>query len=92
MGFFDDLVFYLDLAKWLVLLYMAYWLYNWTREKLVFSPTLAIIVAGVLIYFLVIEHPFIGALGIFGWILLTSGLIYVIGMFAPSVYAIMGRR
>ena len=92
MGFFDDALFIIDLAKWFVLLYMAYWLYNWTREKLVFSPTLAIIVAGVLIYFLVIEHPFIGALGIFGWILLTGGLIYVVGMFAPGIYGMFHRR
>ncbi len=92
MGFFDDVLFWFDLGKWLILLYMAYWLYNWTRDKLVFSPTLTIIVAGVLIYFLVVEHPFIGALGIFGWILLTRGLIYVIGMFAPSVYGFIHRR
>ena len=92
MSFIEDLLFVFDLAKWFILLYMAYWLYNWTREKLVFSPTIAIVVAGILIYFLVIEHPFVGALGIFGWIFLTSGLIYFIGMFAPPVYALLGRR
>ncbi len=92
MGFFDDAEFFLDIVKWLILLYMAYYLYNWARDKLVFSPTLTFIVAAVLIYFLVIEHPFIGALGIFGWILLTSGLIYIVGMFAPGVYAFIHRR
>jgi hypothetical protein len=92
MSFFEDFFFMLDLAKWFLMLYMAYWLYTWARDKLVFAPTIGLIVAGILIYFLVIEHPFIGALGIFGWMMITGGLMYVIGTFAPGLYMFMHRR
>lgn len=82
--FLEEIGFYLDLFKWVILIYMAYWLYTWTRDKLGFSQIVVFAVAGILIYFLVIEHPVIGALGIFGWVFLTGGLIYVLGM-VPSL-------
>lgn len=89
--FLEDIAFYFDLAKWLVLLYMAFWLYNWVREKLGFSQIATFAVALTLIYFLVIEHPIIGALGIFGWILLTGGILYVLGMI-PSIFYMFKRK
>lgn len=85
MGFFDDVGFFITLAWYLALMYMAFWLYNWTKERLGFSQLLTFAVAGIFIYFLVIEHPIIGAIGIFGWIVLTGGLLMVLGMF-PSLY------
>lgn len=88
--FIDQIVFYFDLLKWLVLLYMAYWLYTWVRDKLGFSQIATFAVAGILIYFLVIEHPVIGALGIFGWIILTGGILYVLGMIPSFLH--MFRR
>ncbi|MBI3588200.1 hypothetical protein HY995_03710 [Candidatus Micrarchaeota archaeon] len=91
LGFFDDIGFFGQLLWWLVLLYMAYWLYNWTREKVGFSPILTMVVAGLLIYFLVIEHPFIGALGIFGWIVVTGGILYVLGMI-PGFYWMLRKK
>lgn len=91
MLFLEDVGFYFDLAKWLVLLYMAFWLYNWVRDKLGFSQIAVFAVAGVLIYYLVIEHPVIGALGVFGWIILTGGILYVLGMI-PSILYMFKRR
>ncbi len=85
MGLLEDLGFFASLAWYLVLGYIALWLYNWTREKLGFSQVLTFAVAGILVYFLVIEHPLVGAIGVFGWILLTGGLLLVLGMI-PSVY------
>lgn len=82
----DDIGFYFDLTKWLILLYMALWLYNWVRDKLGFSQVATFAVAGVLIYYLVIEHPIIGGFGIFGWILLTGGILYVLGMIPSVLY------
>ncbi len=89
--FLDDLLFYADLFKWLVLFYMAYWLYTWVRDKMGFSQIATFAVAGVLIYYLVIEHPLIGAFGIFGWIILTGGILYVLGMI-PSVLYMFKRH
>ena len=85
MGFFEDIFFFGQLFWWLILLYMAYWLYNWVREKVGFSPILTAVVAGLLIYYFVIEHPFIGAFGIFGWAIITGGILYVLGMI-PGFY------
>ncbi|MDP2717747.1 MAG: hypothetical protein Q8P02_03310, partial [Candidatus Micrarchaeota archaeon] len=53
----------------------------WVREKLAFSPLLTLVVSTLVVYFLVIEHPIIGSLGVFGWILLTSGLLFMLPTF-----------
>lgn len=89
---FDDVMFFVDLAKWGLLIYMAYWLYSWTREKLGFSPLLTLVVAVTLIYYLVIEHPILGALGIFGWVILTSGLLMILGMVPGFFYMFKYRH
>ncbi len=87
----DDVLFYGDLVKWLVLAYLAYYLYNWAQEHLPFSPALALVVGVILIYYLVVEHPILGAVGIFGWILLSSGFLLLAGMFFPWVGALFYR-
>lgn len=92
MGLFDDLAFYGSLVWYAVLAYVAFWLYNWVKGRLGFSQVLVFVVAGILIYFLVIEHPIIGAFGILGWILLSGGFLLVLGMF-PGLYMMLkGRR
>lgn len=92
MGFFDDVGFWFELVKWLVLAYLAFWLYNWTKERLGFSQVLTFCVAGMLIYFLVIEHPIIGAFGIFTWIIVSGGLLFFLGMFIPGIAGLFRRK
>lgn len=72
---FEEIFFWFEIIKWILLIYMAYWLYQWSKEKLGFSQILVFAVWAILAYFLVIEHPIIGAIGIFGWIILTGGLL-----------------
>ncbi|OIO26152.1 hypothetical protein AUJ14_02495 [Candidatus Micrarchaeota archaeon CG1_02_55_22] len=92
MGLFDDIILYGNLLWYAVLVYVAYWLYNWSKEKLGFSQVLVFVVAGLLIYFLVIEHPIIGAFGVITWIIISGGLLLVLGMF-PSLYMLLkGHR
>lgn len=81
MGF-EDIAFWLDIAKWLVLFFVGWWWYNWVREKLAFSPLLTLVVSALVVYFLVIEHPIIGSMGVFGWILLTSGILFMLPSFS----------
>lgn len=82
--------FWLQLAWWAILLYLAYWIYTWVEQKLGFSHLLVMVVAGILIYYLVIENPVIAALGIFGWIILTGGVLMLFQL-AP-IAAIMYRK
>lgn len=81
MGLLDDVGFWFEIGKWLVLFFLAWWWYSWVREKLAFSSLLTLVVAGIVVYFLVIEHPLIGGLGVLGWILLTSGLLFMLPTF-----------
>lgn len=81
MGLLDDIGFWLEIGKWLILFFVGWWWYSWVREKLAFSPLLTLVVSGIVVYFLVIEHPLIGSLGVFGWILLTSGLLFMLPTF-----------
>ncbi len=76
-----DIGLWFEVAKWLFLAIIAWWYYNWVREKLAFSPLLTITVAGLIVYYLVIEHPIIGSLGVVGWVLLTSGVLYMLPIF-----------
>ncbi len=81
MALLDDVSLWLEIGKWLILIFLAWWWYTWVREKLAFSPLLTLAVSGIVVYFLVIEHPLIGSLGVFGWILLTSGLLFMLPTF-----------
>ncbi len=79
------------MIKWIILIYMAYWLYSWTKEKLGFSQILVFAVWAILAYFLIIEHPIIGAIGIFGWIILTGGMLMMLGMI-PQFMQLFPRK
>ena len=81
--FLEELGFWIQIIWWLLLFYIAYYLYNWAQEHLPFSPVLALAVAVILIYYLVIEHPVVGVLGIGFWILMTSGILYLVGTLFP---------
>ncbi len=77
-----ELGIWLEIAKWLVLFFVGWWWYNWVREKLAFSPLLTLVVAGLVVYYLVIEHPIVGSIGVFGWILMTSGILFMLPSFS----------
>ena len=77
-----------DIFWWALLLYLAYYFYNWSKEHLAFSPMLVLIVAGILIYYLVIEHPIFGVIGVFGWLLISTGALMLI----PSLYRLFHWR
>ncbi len=79
---FEDIGIWLEIGKWLILFFVAWWWYNWVREKLAFSPLLTLVVGGLVVYYLVIEHPIIGSLGVFGWILMTSGIFFMLPTFS----------
>lgn len=68
---------------WLWLFIVAYYYYNWAREHLAFSPLLTIVVGAILVYYLVIEHPAVGSIGLIGWVLLTSGILYLVPFLLP---------
>jgi len=82
LGIFQDAMLWLDILKWLILIWLAYYYYNWSREHLPFSPLLSLIVGAILIFYLVIEHPWVGAIGYFGWALISSTLLLLV----PSLF------
>jgi hypothetical protein len=86
--FLQDIVFWFDILKWIALLWLAYYYYNWAREHLPFSPLLAMAVGFILIYYLVIQHPFIGAIGYLGWALISSTLLLLI----PSLFRLFSLK
>ncbi|MFH0713670.1 MAG: hypothetical protein V1722_03915 [Candidatus Micrarchaeota archaeon] len=86
--FLSDIMFWLDLLKWLVLLWLAFYYYNWAKEHLPFSPLLAMAVGFILIYYLVIEHPIIGAVGYLGWAIMSSTLLLLI----PSLFRLFSLK
>ncbi len=88
---FDQISFFGQLLVWAIMFYMAYWLYKWVEEHLGFSQVLVFAVSGILIYFLVIEHPIIGALGIFGW-MAVAGAFFVLLQLAPPIFMMFRRR
>ena len=87
-----DFMLWFDIAKWLFLAIIAWWYYNWVRDKLAFSPLLTIVVAGIIVYYLVIEHPIIGSFGVIGWVLLTSGILYMLPIFTGLWNTLFGPR
>jgi len=75
--FLDDLWNLITYAWWLWLFFIAWWYYSWSREHLAFSPLLTLAVGGILVYYLVLEHPFFGSFGVIGWVVLTSGILWL---------------
>lgn len=87
-----DVMLWLEVAKWIFLAWIAWWYYTWVREKLAFSPLLTIVVAGIVVYYLVIEHPVIGSIGVVGWVILMSGILYLLPMVTSLWNTFFQRR
>ncbi len=78
LDLFGDLAFWGDLIWWLLLAAVAWWLYKWTQEHVGFSPMLTLVVAGILIWYFVVEYPVAG-IGLFGLsVLLFSGVLMML--------------
>lgn len=71
---------------WILLFLMAYYFYNWAQEHLAFSPLLALVVAAILIYFLVIVYPLAGMAFWFTSVIIFSGVMYMAGIIAPFLF------
>ncbi|MEK6953755.1 MAG: hypothetical protein AABX01_02015 [Candidatus Micrarchaeota archaeon] len=83
LGLISDFFFYAELLKWLWLAILAYFYYAWARDHLFFSPPLVLIVGGILIYYLVVENPIFGSIGLIGYTLLFGGVLYLLPLFLP---------
>ena len=79
----DDIVQWATYFWWIWLFLVGWWWYNWAREHLAFSPLFALVVGAILVYYLVIEHPFIGSAGMVFWVVLTSGVIWLLPFVMP---------
>ncbi len=86
--FLTDLMAWIDILKWIFLLWLAYYYYNWSKEHLPFSPLLSMAVGAILIYYLVIEHPLIGAVGYLGWAIISSSALLLI----PSLFRLFSLK
>jgi|GEM_PF-1232306 len=85
-GLLDEIFFWGDMA-WLILLGLVAWyLYSWAQEHLAFfSPTLALVVAAILIYYLVVVYPVVGiGMWLFSAIIF-SGIIWMLPMVMPFI-------
>ncbi len=80
LSIIDDAVTILTWSWWLWLLFLAWFFYRWSQDHLGFSPLLTIIVGAILVYFLVIEHPIIGSVSIVFWLLITTGILWLLPM------------
>ncbi len=78
LGLFDDVGFWFSVGWWLLLAYVAFWLYKWCEEHLAFSPILTVTVAAILIYYMVIEHPEWGIFAMLVSLMMFSGLIWIL--------------
>lgn len=83
LGIIDDLMLWWNLLGWLWLAVLAFFYYAWARDHLFFSPPLVLIVAGILIYYLVIEHPIFGTAGLLFYTLIFGGALYLVPIFLP---------
>lgn len=79
LGFFDMLGI-LGWA-WKFLLVLVIW--GFVQNSLGFSPTVALIVAVILVYILVVQHPFITSVGYILYFILGAGLLFVVPMLLP---------
>jgi len=85
-GLLDEIAFWGDISWLLLLGLVAWYLYNWAQEHLAFfSPTLAIVVAAILIYYLVVVYPVVGiSMWLFSAIVF-SGIIWMLPMVVPFI-------
>ncbi len=84
-GLIEDFFFWGGMFWWIWLFLVAWYFYSWAQEHLAFSPVLATVVAGILIYYLVIQYPLIGSLGYVFSILIFSGLLWMLPIIVPFV-------
>lgn len=80
LSIIDDIISIFTWGWWLWLFVLGWFYYKWAQDHLSFSPLLTLVVGGILVYFLVIEHPIIGSFSVVFWILLTSGILYLMPM------------
>jgi hypothetical protein len=94
MFFLGVIVQWFTYFWWIWLFLVAWWYYSWAREHLAFSPLLTLVVGGILVYYLVIEHPFIGSFGMVFWVLVTSGVLWLMPVVSQLFNTIIpgGRR
>lgn len=78
MFFLGEIVQLITYFWWLWLFLVGWWYYSWAKEHLAFSPLLTLVVGAILVYYLVIEHPFVGSLGMIVWVLVTSGILWLL--------------
>lgn len=83
LGIVEDALFWIGALWWLWLAVLAYFYYAWARDHLAFSPILTLAVAGILIYYLVFEYPWLGSIGLIGWVLIYGGVLYLLPLFLP---------
>ena len=83
LGVIDDIMLWAQLLWWLWLAILAYFYYAWARDHLFFMPPLVLVVAGILIYYLVIEHWIFGTLGLIFYTLIFGGVLYLLPIFLP---------
>ncbi len=83
LGIIDDIIFWVQMLWWLWLFILAYFYYAWARDHLAFSPLLTLSVTAILIYYLVIEHPIIGGLGLLGYMLVYGGVLFLLPLVLP---------
>lgn len=83
---------YLNLFWWLILLFVAFYLWRWAQSHLGFSPILALVVGAVLIYYLVIEHPLIGVFGVGTWLVFSTGFLLMAGFFFPFLLSLFRKK
>ena len=92
MGLFNDLVTWAAYLWWLWLFLVAWWYYSWSKEHLAFSPVMTLVVGGILVYFLVIEHPLIGSAGMLFWVVLMSGVLYLLPVVGSIFNTILVKK
>ncbi len=83
LGIIQDAIQWMQVLWWLWLFIIAYFYYAWARDHLAFSPLLTLAVSAILIYYLVIEYPLFGSLGLLGYTLIFSGVLYLLPMMLP---------
>ncbi|MFA5247601.1 MAG: hypothetical protein WC408_06975 [Candidatus Micrarchaeia archaeon] len=84
-GLLNEIFFWGDIAWLIILALVAWYLYSWAQEHLAFSPTLAIVVAIILIYYLVIVYPVVGiSMWLFSAIIF-SGVVWMLPMLVPFI-------
>src|SRR3989344_2173256 len=91
LSIIDDIVNILTWGWWIWLFFIAWFYYKWAQDHLSFSPLLTIAVGGILVYFLVIEHPFIGSVSVLFWTLLMSGILWLLPMITAFFNKVMHK-